>query len=323
MSRIAALLIFLAVAAVLPVTGAENPDEVIRQAQQLAGRHRFQEVVELLTPLEGTTENREVEYIVAAELGRALFHLGWYREAHERFRRAVAMHPEHVETALYLQATAYLLGDHEQAWLIFREILDSGARDLYLAVTLPGERRFLSDPEAWALIEQYAVPIELDLETGSVFGVSLGQPKREVEAALAASSGPHGGKALTAQAGPHLVWGFAFDDEDELSEVVLQVENLVKYTPYRLGFGASDWRASPAELGALLGPPTATSTDSNHVLVMSWTRPDFTVSAAFGHPRPPRPPCLADGVAMLRVIRIRRHGPDDDARAVDSDSMSP
>jgi len=323
MTRLVVALVAIVMAAGPSVAGADSPDELIRQAQELGGHHRFQEAVELLLPLEDTIPDREVQYIVAAELGRSFFHLGRYNEAHERFRRAVSMHPEHVETALYLQATAYLLGDRDQALLIFREILKSGAHDLYLAVTLPGERKFLSDPEVWALVEQYAVPIGLDLETGSVFEVSLGQSRQEVETAFGANSGSSGGRALTAQAGPHLVWGFAFDDDGGLSEVVLQVENLVKYTPYRLGFGGSDWRASPAELGALLGPPTATSTDSDHVLVMSWTRPEFTIAAAFGHPRPPRPPSIADGVAMLRMIRIRRHTAEEQDHELDSDSMNP
>jgi tetratricopeptide (TPR) repeat protein len=315
--------ILIALTSGASVVGAETPDQVVAQAQRLAANHRYQEAIDRLEPLENSVEHTDLQYIVAAELGRSLFHLGRYQEAHTRFQRAVKLQPQHVETALYLQATAYLLGDRDQAWLILRAVLESGAKDLYLAVTLPGERRFLSDPEAWTLMEEFALPIGLDLETGSVFGVSLGQPRSEVVSALGTASDSKDGKALTAQAGPHLVWGFAFDDSDELSEVVLQVENLVKYTPYRLGFGGSDWRASPAELGAIMGPPSATSSDEENVLVMSWTRPTFTATAAFGHPRPPRPPGIADGVAMLRLIRLRRHEPSEAVTPPNSDSMNP
>jgi tetratricopeptide (TPR) repeat protein len=305
------------------VLAAENPDRIVVQAQELATNHRYQEALDLLAPLENAIEDTNLQYIVSAELGRSYFHLGQYREAHARFQRAVKLQPQHVETALYLQATAYLLGDRDQAFLIFEEILKSGAKDLYLAVSLPGERRFLADPEAWSLIEKYAVPIDLDLETGSVMGLTMGQSRTEVVSVLQTSSGAGDGAALTAQAGPYLVWGFAFDDADELAEVVLQVENLVKYTPYRLGFSESGWRASPAELGAIMGAPTATSTDTENLLVMSWTRSTFTVTAAFGLPRPPGPPGIADGVAMLRLIRISRPDAEQTAQPPNSDSMNP
>jgi hypothetical protein len=319
--RLAWIVVVLVTGAV--AAGDESPDQVVLHAQQLAAEHRYQEAVALLEPLESTAENTNLQYIVSAELGRSLFHLGRYQEAHARFQRAVSIEPRQVETALYLQATAYLLGEKEQAWLILREILKSGAKDLYLAVSLPGERKFLTDPDAWALIEEFAVPIGLDLETGSAFGLALGASRPEVAAALGVGTDSAEGKALTAHAGPHMVWGFAFDGSNRLVEIVLQVENLIKYTPYRLGFGGSDWRASPAELGAILGPPTASSTDAENVLVMSWTRSDFTVSAAFGHPRQPRPPGIAEGVAMLKMIRVRSHGLEQSAGDPISDSMNP
>lgn len=287
-------------------SAAASVDQTITAAQQLAGRHRYTDVIELLAGLDDAPVDPEVRYIIAAELGRAYFHLGRYPEAHEQFRQAVMIHPDRAETALYLQASAYLTGDREQALLILREILRSGARDLYLAVTLPGERRFLSEADVWSLFEANAVPINLDLTEGTVFGLALGDPRSKVAATLGSSPSTAEGSALTAQAGPHVVWGFAFDDRDRLCEVVIHVENLVKYTPYRLGIGASDWRTSPAEITALVGPTSGSFADDEHVLVMSWDRPGFTVSAAYGHPRPPRPPGLAAGVAMLKVIRIKR-----------------
>jgi len=266
---------------------AATVDQTIALAQRYAAQHRYPEVIELLSELEDTPDNPEIRYIVAAELGRACFHLGRYQEAHQRFRRAVSIHPDRVETALYLEASAYLMGDLAQALLILGEVIRSGARDLYLAVTLPGENRFLAETEVWEVLESNSVSMNLDLENGGAFGLSLGDSRATVSATLGSAPATTEGHALTAQAGPHLVWGFTFDDRDQLDEIVVHVENLVKYTPYRLGFGASDWRTSPAEMTALLGPTSLTSADDENVLVMSWERPGFTVSAAFGHPRPP------------------------------------
>jgi tetratricopeptide (TPR) repeat protein len=263
-------------------------------------------VIELLSELEGEEVDSESRYIVAAELGRAYFHLGRYAEAYTRFREAVTIHPDRAETALYLQACAYLVGDLEQALLIFRAVLESGARDLYLAVTLPGERRFLAEEQVWAILESHRVSMGLDLEHGRLLGLELGDPRSKVAATLGSSPSTAEGPSLTAEAGPHLVWGFSFDDRDRLREVVIHVENLVKYTPYRLGIGASDWRTSPAELTAALGATSTTGSDVDRILVMSWERGGFTISAAFGHPRPPRPPGLSPGAAMLRLIRLTR-----------------
>ena len=155
-----ALLLLMGVGSV----AAATIDQTIRTAQELAGRHRYAEVIELLTEVEGSSKIPEIRYIVAAELGRAYFHLGRYSEAHQRFRQAVTIHPDRAETALYLEASAYLMGDLDQALLILREILRSDARDLYLAVTLPGERRFLAEPEVWAVLDAHRISMEIDLE---------------------------------------------------------------------------------------------------------------------------------------------------------------
>jgi tetratricopeptide (TPR) repeat protein len=282
-------------------------EQIVTAARQLAALHRYGEVIDLLSGLEGDVDDPESRYIVAAELGRAYFHLGRYPEAHQRFSRAVTIRPDRAETALYLEASAYLLGDLDQALMILRAILASGARDLYLAVTLPGERQFLAEDSVWATLEARRVSMDLDLDRGSVFGISLGDPRSKVAARVGASPSTADGAALTAEAGPHVVWGFAFDDRDCLHEVVVHVENLVKYTPYRHGIGARDWRTSPAQLIAALGPTSVAADGNDQVVVMSWKREDFTISAAFGHPRPPRPPGLDPGVAMLQLIRLVRN----------------
>jgi tetratricopeptide (TPR) repeat protein len=315
-------IVSLALAATPCLAQPVDHQEKLVRAQELARMHRYQEVLDLLQPLEDIADNREFEYVVAAELGRAWFHLGQYRPAYDRFRRAAALRPDRLETALYLEATAYLLGDREQAMMVLREVLRSGAKDLYVAVTLPGERLFLADPEVWRVIDEFAVPMEINLENASVLGVSLGQPRVDVEAALGAGAGS--GRVLTAEAGPHLIWGFAFSEDGTLGEVTVHIENVVKYTPYRPALDGLDWfNASPAHLTAILGPPTDTSSDADQVLVMTWRLPQLVLTAAFGHPRSPRPPSITDGVAMLRTVRIRRPEAIDDARMRDSDTIPP
>jgi tetratricopeptide (TPR) repeat protein len=296
-------------------------EERVEDAQEKAHRKRYQEVLDLLEPLENFPENQESQYIVAAELGRASFHLGQYQRAHERFRRAVSIFPDRVETALYLEATAYLLGDREQAFMILREVLRGGAQDLYLAVTLPGERQFLRDPEVWRLIEEFAVPMRFEIERGSVLGLELGQPRAEVEETLGVAAGSQ--RVLTAEAGPHLIWGFAFSDQDLLNEITVHVENVVKYTPYRPVFDSTDWRATPAHFTASLGPPSRTFSDGEYVLVMSWQLSNVSFSAAFGHPRPPRPPGIAEGVAMLRMLRFESPTISRDAAGRNSGTIPP
>ena len=115
--------------------GGDDFASALERAREAGISHRYAEVIEILTPF-NAVEDSETRYITAAEIGRAFYHLGRYREAHRAFREAVRLHPERAETAIYLEATSYLVGDTVQAYTILREILRSGARDLYLAVTL-------------------------------------------------------------------------------------------------------------------------------------------------------------------------------------------
>ncbi len=142
---------------------ANDFEAALERAREAGRQHRYDEVIELLTPFNADGDS-EIRYITAAEIGRAYFHLGRYGEAHRAFREAVRLHPERAESAIYLEATSYLMGDSEQAYAILREILKSGADDLYLAVTLPGERRFLADPEVHQIIEEFSVDLTIDVE---------------------------------------------------------------------------------------------------------------------------------------------------------------
>jgi len=299
---LACLLAVLCLAA--PMAVAEDRESALRRAREAADGRRYAEVVEILTPF-NAVDDPEWRYLSAAEIGRAYFHLGRYREAHRAFREAVSLHPERVESAIYLQATSFLVGDRKQALMILEEILKSGARDLYLAVTLPGERRFLSDPEVRAVLAEHVIPLEVDIENASVLGVSLGDSRGQVEAQLDAGSSDQSATALTASAGPALIWFFGFDQDQRLVEIVLQTDNLFRYTPYRVQFGdVVDWRSTPAAAVAAWGPPTKTIETPDHGLAMTWNLPSHRLTLDFASPREPRLAEIAEGSAMLQAATL-------------------
>lgn len=284
---------------------ADDLDVALAKARDAARRHRYSDVIALLTPF-NSVDDPEARYITAAEIGRAHFHLGNYQEANRAFRQAARLHPERVETALYLEATAYLVGDKTQALSVLREILQSGASDLYLAVTLPGERRFLADPEVWKVLEENSQPFAVDLAKGSIRGVALGDSRGAITETLAATHADSASIGLTASAGPHLIWALVFDTEQKLEEFYVDAENLVKYTPYRLQLGDQiDWRTTPSGVIAVLGHPSETSTQTDHSISMTWDINDSRLTLEFGEPRPPRPPDIAAGAAMLRSMQLK------------------
>jgi tetratricopeptide (TPR) repeat protein len=295
------------------VASAQDLEGALELARNLAEEHRYSEVIEVLSPFTDL-EDAESSYAVAAELGRASFHLGDYSSADRQFRRAVAIRPQRVETALYLEATSYLIGNRDQAYAIFREILASGATDLYLAVTLPGERRFMADPKVWAILEELQRPVAIDLDRGALLGVALGDARGEVERHLGASPGASG-DTLTARAGPFLTWAFVFDGDDNLSRIMLHNEHLYRYTPYRLGLAEElDWRAGPEAATTALGAPLETSTIAEDVVIMAWNLGSVRLSLEFAPARTPVPPGLDDRRPSLRVVRIERLGADSSRR---------
>jgi tetratricopeptide (TPR) repeat protein len=290
---------------------AQSPelDEAFQQAGDLAARHRYAEVLELLLPLAAAVEDPEATYRLNAELGRAHFHLGQYQEADERFRKAVTVHPDRIETALYLQASSYLLGNTEQAMMVFREVVRSGASDLYQAVTLPGERAFLADPEVWSILDAHARSVRLDTAEGAFQSVHLGQTRQQAEVTLGTGGADTESSTLAARAGPKMVWAVTFDDADAVAEIIIDAEHMLKYTPYRLEVDDGvTWRSTPADAVARLGPPDITASDELGNLLFSWTRDQVTLALEFGQPDPPRPPVLSDDAAMLRLVRLRRSG---------------
>ena len=278
----------------------------LERAREAGIKHRYAEVIEILTPFNADTEP-ENRYITAAEIGRAYFHLGRYSEAHRAFREAVRLHPERAETAIYLEATSYLLGESEQAYAILREVLKSGARDLYLAVTLPGERRFLADPQVREIIEEFSIDLPVDVEGARVLGAGLGDNRSDAVDGLDAQSSDPQAPALTASAGPAMIWAFTFDSENQLDEILIQAENLFRYTPYRLKFnGKLDWSVTPAAAIASWGPPIHTGASKDDGIVVSWDFPGHQLALEFGRPRAPRPAGKSDGAAMLRSVHLKK-----------------
>lgn len=304
----------LLVLATCAVASAQDFKSALDQATEYAKAHRYSEVIELLEPFVDI-DDPESRYAVAAETGRAFFHLGDYAEADRRFRTAVSLRPRRVETALYLQATSYLIGNREQAYAIFREVLASGATDLYLAVSLPGERAFLADHRVWAILDEMQRPVEVNLDEGSLLDVALGDRRPEVEAALGVPSGA-AGDALTARAGPYLTWVFGFNESESLSQIMLHIENLVRYTPYRPRFNPDlDWRSRPQDATAALGAPVSTSAADDDVVVMRWRRDGVAVTMEFARPRRPAPPEVDPRQPALRVVRLERSAQNEETGA--------
>jgi hypothetical protein len=289
-----------------------QPDlgRALAEVEDLARQHQYRQIVELLAPFTAeaaTHADPESAYAISAELGRAYFHLGSYPTAYQHFRTAVQINPQRVETALYLQASAYNIGKRDEALAIFREVVRSGAQDLYLAITLPGERAFLSDPEVWRIIEENARSISIDLHRHTFNGIGLGRHRSVVEGLFGATSASAGGRTLSARAGPRSIWAFQFSANDQLEAVTIQAENLLRYTPYRISFSSAlDWRISPAQAMSFLGPPQKTFSSSDEQLELSWISGQSRLTLSFGPPAMPRPALLREGSAILKMVTLQR-----------------
>ena len=169
-------------------------DTALAQARETAQRHRYEETIEVLLPF-SSSDDPEIRYIAAAEIGRAYFHLGRYEPANRAFREAVALHPERVETA-HTSRPRRTSRETRSRPSYFEDHLRGGARDLYLAVTLPGTRRFLAEPEVQAILARHAVPFEVDVREAVSMGVRLGDSHDAVVKRLGApadgrSTAPH------------------------------------------------------------------------------------------------------------------------------------
>lgn len=278
---------------------AITPPEALDQARSLAAANRYPEALAMLEPLLGEDLSDPTSWEIAAEAGRAAFHLGQYRKAHGLFQRVVQARPVVVEPALYLEATSYVLGDHRQAFAIFEAVLESRAQDLYQAVTLPGERRFLDESRVQELLKRHAQPLAVRPESATVQGVSLGQGRLVISEILGIDAAG-GGSTLTARAGPFLTWVFSFDDDDLLDEVVLNAGHLRRYTPFSLDLSEGiSWISTPIACIESLGGPQRTSATTDGALVMTWDFSEASLDLLFS-----RPDADHEGAAILEMIRM-------------------
>ncbi len=300
----------LLVVALAALTAAAQPsddlDQRLELARDLAGQHRYQEVVDLLAPSADLPLADELRYAVDAELGRALFHLGQYDPARQWLERAVAARPDRVETAIYLEGASYLSGHREQAVAILGELLRAGATDLFLAVTLTGQRSFLRDPAVWSTLEAHQVDLEMGLAEGRFRSVRLGQQRAAAEQALGGDRRGSGAASLVARAGPKQLWVLSFADDGRLREILVDADSLLRYTPFRLRLGEGlDWRATPQVARALLGPPERTTGAADDLELLTWRLGQVTATLGFGPPVEPRPLPLAGAATSLRLVVLQ------------------
>ena len=299
----ALLFVALSVTMWAGVCSAATPAETLEKARSLVAGNHYPEALAMLEPLIAEDLGDPISWEIAAETGRAAFHLGQYHKAHELLQRVVQARPVVMEPALYLEATSYLLGDQHQAFAIFEAILQSGTQDLYLAVTLPGEERFLDEPKIQELLEQYAQPLVVRPASAMVQGVRLGQ-KRSIIADDLGIVAPPGEAILTARAGPFLTWVFSFDQDDHLAEVVLDAEHLRRYTPFSLDLSQGiSWTSTPITCITSLGGKHRSTTTADGSLILTWDFSETSLDLVFS-----RPDTDQHGAAVLEMIRMRRLG---------------
>ncbi len=301
---IVTVVVLLLATAALAETGIRD---TLDRAQELSRAHRYAQVITLLEPVAARKDLPDPDRFEAlSEIGRAQFHLGRYREAYHTLAKALRLQPRSAEAALYFEAAAWATGRRKQALSVFETLLASGASDLYLAVTLPGARAFLADPAVWDVLERHERPLVVDVRHGIALGAPLGETKDAVLAVLPGSP-PETGKGLVLHAGPKVVWAIRFGESGRFSEIVIDCQNLLRYTPYRLQFASSlDWRMTPEAARIVLGKPVSDETVADGGRVLTWKFGPFQTSMEFGSPEAPRPAVIPADSIMLRMLRMVR-----------------
>jgi tetratricopeptide (TPR) repeat protein len=275
----------LVASVVLMTTSAAQPADLTRAmdaARSAAAQQRYGSVIELLQPhTNPLPADDDARFLVAAEYGRALFHLARYSDAYHWIVRAAAIRPDNIEVGIYRQAAAFLTGRHDEAFALFEQILRSGAQDLWLPITLCGEDRFLAEPRARQLLREYARTLPIDLQAGGLAGAQLGDSRDAVVAALGASGGGDG-RYLSARSGPVLLWSLEFDDDNRLIGATVNVTGMVRYSTLRPSLdNRLDWRATPAAAADVLGSATSRHTSEGDSITMTWQLDTVDVEMVF------------------------------------------
>ncbi len=288
-------------------SGQPNPVP-LDQAARLLEHHRYQRVITMLEPYAGRQDlDASARYWVAADLGVSCFHLARYEQAYDFIRRAAGLKPRNAQMALYREAAAWVTGRRDEALKIFEEILESGARNLFPAITLPGERQFLADPRTWSILLRHAIPLEANIKAGTFAGIGLGSSRKDV--ATIFHLGRVGGTraVLQARAGPRVLWAFSFDAAGRVDQILIDAQNVLRYSPYTVALDRThDWTTTAAGAIALLGPPALTRAEGAHGLVLRFNYPDHFGELEFGVPASPAPPMVPAGTAIVRMIRMSR-----------------
>ena len=300
-TAVAFLLMALGFTAISVDAGTKtDPSEILERARSLTASHRPSDALALLEPLCGGNLDEPVMWEINAEAARAAFHCGRYTRAYELLEPVVRARPQIVETALYFEATSYVLGNHAQAFSLFEAIVSSGAEDLYLAVTLPGERAFLKEQEVRRILSENARPLIIRPEQGTVQALRLGASRAEVAAALGLEETPDE-STLTARTGPLLTWILSFGSSGELRDIALNARHLDRYTPFRLDLSDDlTWDSAPGRFIENLGTPSSSAYPDERSLLLTWRYPGTVFELLFS-----RPAGDLDRSARLELIRLR------------------
>lgn len=300
------------VALALLVAGAASPSgdlPELAEAEALVERHRFREAADLLAAVDPGALSAGERCEVQRALGRARFHLGEYRQSYELLRSAAAQGcPRTRPSDVYLNAVAYLTGRVDEALEGLSATLEAGVTDLYLDVTLPGERAFLGDPAVWQVRDRHAAGLAIPVHGGEGEGavIALGQTRDEA-AAAAPGACRWEGSSLVLEAGPHRVLELSFDDAGALAAVAIDAGALLRYTPYRLDLGGGlGWWSAPDELVEKLGAPASFEPLPEGGVRMRWQIDGASLSVELGAPGPVRPAPIPAGRAMVRRVELSR-----------------
>ncbi len=283
----------------------EDLGTVLGQAEGLADRHRYREVVELLGAVDRVGLDAESELRLRLTLARAYFHLGRYGDAYGLLGDGVVGLEGSSDAAVYLEASAYLTGRTAVARAVLEQVLAAGQVDLYREVTLPGERGFLGDPEVWEVLTRNARRLVVPI-AGQRDGLQLGSTREAVSTAVPARLDRlDEGRRLGLDAGPHRVLTLDLGGAERLEGLVIDAGALLRYTPLRLDLGGGlGWWTAPDEAVERLGAPAEFRPLSLGGVRMEWAVEGGRVALEFGPPGAARPSPIDDGRAMLLRVEL-------------------
>ena len=144
-----------------------------------------------------------------------------------------------------------------------------------------------------------AQPLVVRPAAATIQGVRLGQNRLDIAGGLGIEA-PGKESTLVARAGPFLTWVFSFDENDLLTEIVLNTEILNRYTPFVLDLADGiSWESTPIECIGGLGGAHQSATTDDGALILTWTYPEASLDLVFS-----RPDNGKQGAAILEMVRM-------------------